>query len=43
MIAVKGSYPGPSVVIEKGQTFTANFVNNLTRNIIFTRSLSLLN
>lgn len=32
VIAVNGSYPGPSVVIEKGQTFTANFINNLTEN-----------
>lgn len=30
VIAVNGSYPGPSVVIQKGDTFTAHFVNNLT-------------
>jgi FtsP/CotA-like multicopper oxidase with cupredoxin domain len=30
VIAVNGAYPGPSVVIEKGQTFTVNFINNLT-------------
>ncbi|MBK9331931.1 MAG: multicopper oxidase domain-containing protein [Ignavibacteria bacterium] len=29
-LAINGSYPGPSVVIEKGSTFTANFVNNYT-------------
>lgn len=28
--AVNGSFPGPSVVIEKGSTFTANFVNQLS-------------
>jgi FtsP/CotA-like multicopper oxidase with cupredoxin domain len=27
-VAINGSYPGPSVIIEKGSTFTANFVNN---------------
>jgi blue copper oxidase len=32
VIAVNGSYPGPTVVIEKGQIFTVNFVNNLTEN-----------
>ena len=30
VIAVNGSYPGPSVVIQKGDTFTAHFVNNLS-------------
>jgi blue copper oxidase len=29
-MVINGSYPGPSVVIQKGQTFTANFVNQLT-------------
>lgn len=29
VIAVNGSYPAPSVIIQKGQTFTANFVNNI--------------
>ncbi len=29
VIAINGSYPSPSVIIQKGQTFTANFVNNL--------------
>jgi blue copper oxidase len=29
VIAINGSYPSPSVVIQKGQTFTANFINNL--------------
>ncbi|MBZ0202359.1 MAG: multicopper oxidase domain-containing protein [Ignavibacteria bacterium] len=29
VIAVNGSFPAPSVVIQKGQTFTANFVNNV--------------
>ncbi|MBK8983147.1 MAG: multicopper oxidase domain-containing protein [Ignavibacteria bacterium] len=29
-LSINGSYPGPSVVIEKGSTFTANFVNNYT-------------
>lgn len=29
VIAINGSYPSPSVVIQKGQTFTANFVNNI--------------
>lgn len=33
IITINGSYPGPSVVIDKGQTFTANVVNNLTENI----------
>ncbi|MBE2219380.1 MAG: multicopper oxidase domain-containing protein [Ignavibacteria bacterium] len=28
-IAINGSYPAPSVVIEKGQQFTANFINNI--------------
>jgi FtsP/CotA-like multicopper oxidase with cupredoxin domain len=27
-VAINGSYPGPSVVIQKGSTFTAHFVNN---------------
>jgi FtsP/CotA-like multicopper oxidase with cupredoxin domain len=26
--AINGSYPGPSVVIQKGSVFTANFINN---------------
>ncbi len=30
VLAINGSYPGPSVVIQKGQTFNATFVNNLT-------------
>jgi FtsP/CotA-like multicopper oxidase with cupredoxin domain len=30
VIAINGSYPGPTVRITKGQTFTANFQNNLT-------------
>ena len=29
VIAINGSYPAPSVVIQKGQTFTANFINNI--------------
>lgn len=29
VIAINGSYPAPSVVIEKGQQFTANFINNI--------------
>ncbi|MEO8514133.1 MAG: multicopper oxidase domain-containing protein [Ignavibacteria bacterium] len=29
VIAINGSYPSPSVIIQKGQTFTANFTNNL--------------
>ncbi|MBK8980762.1 MAG: multicopper oxidase domain-containing protein [Ignavibacteria bacterium] len=29
-LSINGSYPGPSVVIAKGSTFTANFVNNYT-------------
>lgn len=29
-VAINGSYPGPSVVIQKGSTFTANFVNQFT-------------
>ncbi|MBV6478400.1 MAG: Cell division protein FtsP [Ignavibacteria bacterium] len=29
VIAVNGSYPGPSVVMQKGDTFSVNFVNNL--------------
>ena len=28
-MVINGSYPGPSVVIQKGATFTANFVNQL--------------
>jgi FtsP/CotA-like multicopper oxidase with cupredoxin domain len=28
-MVINGSYPGPSVVIQKGSTFTANFVNQL--------------
>ncbi|MBK8552150.1 MAG: multicopper oxidase domain-containing protein [Ignavibacteria bacterium] len=28
VLAINGSYPGPSVVIQKGTTFTANFINN---------------
>jgi blue copper oxidase len=30
VIAINGSFPGPSVVIEKGMVFTANFVNQLS-------------
>lgn len=30
VVAVNGSFPGPTVIIEKGQTFTANLINNLT-------------
>lgn len=30
VVAINGSYPGPTVKIEKGQTFTANLINNLT-------------
>lgn len=33
IITINGSYPGPSVIIDKGQTFTATVVNNLTENI----------
>lgn len=29
-IAMNGSYPGPSVVVQKGSTFTAHFVNQLS-------------
>jgi len=29
LVTINGSYPGPSVVIDKGQTFTANVINNL--------------
>ena len=28
-IVINGSYPGPSVVIQKGSVFTANFINQL--------------
>jgi FtsP/CotA-like multicopper oxidase with cupredoxin domain len=28
-MVINGSYPGPSVVVQKGATFTANFVNQL--------------
>lgn len=30
VIAINGSYPGPTVLIQKGSTFTANFVNQLS-------------
>ena len=30
VLAINGSYPGPSVVIQRGSTFTANFINNHT-------------
>ena len=30
VLAINGSYPGPSVVIQKGSTFTANFINSHT-------------
>ncbi|HMS65975.1 MAG TPA: multicopper oxidase domain-containing protein, partial [Ignavibacteria bacterium] len=30
VIAINGSYPCPSVVIQKGTQFTANFINQLT-------------
>lgn len=30
VFTINGSYPGPTVMIDKGQTFTATFVNNLT-------------
>ncbi len=33
IITNNGSYPGPSVVIDKGQTFSANVINNLTENV----------
>lgn len=33
IITINGSYPGPSVVIDKGQTFTANVINNLNEVI----------
>ncbi|NOS84136.1 MAG: multicopper oxidase domain-containing protein [Ignavibacteria bacterium] len=33
IITVNSSYPGPSVVIDKGQTFTANVINNLSEVI----------
>lgn len=29
VIAVNGSFPGPSVIIQKGETFYVNFINNL--------------
>jgi FtsP/CotA-like multicopper oxidase with cupredoxin domain len=32
VMAINGSFPGPSVVIDRGQTFTAHFTNNLTEN-----------
>ncbi len=28
VLAINGSYPGPSVVVQKGSNFTANFINN---------------
>ncbi|MBN8585343.1 MAG: multicopper oxidase domain-containing protein [Ignavibacteria bacterium] len=33
IITINSSYPGPSVVIDKGQTFTANVINNLNEVI----------
>jgi FtsP/CotA-like multicopper oxidase with cupredoxin domain len=30
VIAINASYPAPSVIIQKGQQFTANFINNLS-------------
>lgn len=30
VLSINGSFPGPSVVIERGATFTANFVNNFS-------------
>ncbi|HWA06900.1 MAG TPA: multicopper oxidase domain-containing protein [Ignavibacteria bacterium] len=33
LVTINGSYPGPSVVIDKGQTFTANVINNLNEVI----------
>ena len=30
VLAINGSYPGPSVVIQRGSNFTANFINNHT-------------
>ncbi|HRE09905.1 MAG TPA: multicopper oxidase domain-containing protein [Ignavibacteria bacterium] len=33
IITINSSFPGPSVVIDKGQTFTANVVNNLSEVI----------
>lgn len=33
IITINGSYPGPSIVIQKGQTFTANVINNLSEDI----------
>lgn len=31
VLALNGSYPGPSVVIDRGATFVANFVNNFSQ------------
>ena len=33
IITINSSFPGPSVVIDKGQTFTANVINNLSEVI----------
>ena len=33
IISINSSFPGPSVVIDKGQTFTANVINNLSEVI----------
>lgn len=33
IITINGAYPGPTVVIDRGQTFTANVVNNLSEVI----------
>ena len=33
IITINSSYPGPSDVIDKGQTFTANVINNLNEVI----------
>jgi len=32
VIAINGSYPGPSVSIQRGSTFTANFINQLSES-----------
>jgi blue copper oxidase len=33
IITLNGSYPGPTVIIDKGQTFSATVINNLTEEI----------
>lgn len=32
VIAINGSYPAPSVLIQRGSTFTANFINQLSES-----------